>query len=280
MHDKLRSLTTVIALTAGLSMSAALHAQAIATPPATTVVVVPAPAAEVKPPPDPYTITGNFGIYSQYIFRGLRQTDGKPAFQGGFDYAHTNGWYMGTWGSNISWIHDLGTVCDHGCSLEWDFYGGWKYAINDDWGTDLGVLYYFYPGSYIDGAINPSTTEVYAAISWKWLSFKFSDTLGNTFGVANAKGTYYADLSANFPLNDIFTLNAHVGSQQYHGSNNGVSNSDALSYTDWKLGITWVYNGYNIGAYYTDSNSKDEGYTIAGRNIGKSTGVLFVQKTF
>src|SRR6266508_4291072 len=96
----------------------------------------PAPAA---PAPD-YTLTGNFGIYSQYIFRGLTQTDAKPAFQGGFDYTHKSGVYLGTWGSNISWLHDAG-VCNHGCSLEWDMYGGWKYAINDDWGTDIGVGY-------------------------------------------------------------------------------------------------------------------------------------------
>lgn len=268
MHAKLRSLGSAIAVTAALSMSAVVQAQ------------TPAPAAEVKPPADPYTITGNFGIYSQYVFRGLTQTDGKPAFQGGFDFTHTNGWYAGTWGSNISWIHDQGSAspCDHGCSLEWDLYGGYRYAINDDWGTDVGVLYYFYPGSYLPGAIKPNTTEVYASIAWKWLSLKFSDSLTNTFGVSDAKGTYYLDLSANYPINDVLTLNAHVGTQQYHG--NGGSNDDAFSYTDWKLGVTWVYNGYNIGAYWTDSNAKDAGYTIANRNIGDSTGVVFVQKTF
>ncbi|MGH7489286.1 MAG: TorF family putative porin, partial [bacterium] len=45
-------------------------------------------APDAKPadakPPEPYTITGNFGIYSQYVFRGLTQTDQKPALQGGF----------------------------------------------------------------------------------------------------------------------------------------------------------------------------------------------------
>src|SRR6476660_8668967 len=121
----------------------------------------PAAAAEAKPD---YTITGNFGIYSQYVFRGLTQTDRKPAAQGGFDYANTNGIYVGTLASNISWLHDAG-VCNHGCSLEWDIYGGWKYAINEDWGTDIGVLYYYYPGSYVAGATKPDTTEDYGAIS-------------------------------------------------------------------------------------------------------------------
>ncbi len=233
----------------------------------------PAPAPEVKPD---YTITGNFGIYSQYVFRGLTQTDRKPAFQGGFDYANTNGIYVGTWGSNISWLHDAG-VCNHGCSLEWDIYGGWKYAINDDWGTDIGVLYYYYPGSYVDGATKPDTTEVYGAISWKWVSLKYSYSVDHTFGVPDTAG--YVDLSANYPINDAWTLNAHVGHQDYQGSTNGVSNN-VFDYTDWKLGVTWVVNGYNIGAYYTDTNAKDAGYTLAGRNIGKATGTVFLQKTF
>src|SRR5512137_2066927 len=63
------------------------------------------PKAEATKAPEPdYTLTGNFGIYSQYIFRGLTQTDAKPAAQGGFDYAHKNGLYVGTWLSNISWL--------------------------------------------------------------------------------------------------------------------------------------------------------------------------------
>ena len=58
-----------------------------------------APAADAKPAEakPPYTITGNFGLFSQYIFRGLGQTGRKPAAQGGFDFAHESGFYAGTW---------------------------------------------------------------------------------------------------------------------------------------------------------------------------------------
>lgn len=230
-------------------------------------------------PAEPYAITGNFGIYSQYIFRGLTQTGQKPAFQGGFDFAHRNGIYLGAWGSNISWLHDLGVV-NHGGSLEWDLYGGYKYAINDDWGTDVGILYYYYPGSYLPGVTKPDTTEIYVAGSWKWASLKYSHSVDDAFGIPNSKNSWYLDLSANYPINDTLTLNAHVGRQQYKGSNGGVNNGDALNYTDWKLGVTWVVAGYNVGAYYTDTNAKDAGYVIAGRNIGKATGTVFVQKTF
>src|SRR6185436_12220424 len=127
-------------------------------------LATPAPAQTAAPadakPPEPFTFTGNFGIYSQYVFRGLTQTDRKPAFQGGFDVAHTSGFYAGTWGSNISWLHDAGVV-SHGGSLEWDFYGGYKQTFADDWGIDAGVLQYYYPGSYLPGVTNPDTTELY-----------------------------------------------------------------------------------------------------------------------
>ena len=47
-----------------------------------------------------------------------------------------------------------------------------------------------------------------------------------------------------------------------------------------KLGVTGLVAGYNLGAYYGDTNAKDSGYPIAGRNMGKSTGTVFIQKTF
>src|SRR5579862_8738034 len=66
----------------------------------------PAPAADAKPadakPAEPNSVTGSFGIYSQYIFRGLSQTDEKPAFQGGFDFAPTNGIDLGNIGAYCS----------------------------------------------------------------------------------------------------------------------------------------------------------------------------------
>src|SRR5215218_7692892 len=84
----------------------------------------PALAGAADPPPE-HTLTGNVGLFSQYIFRGLTQTDREPALQGGFDYAHSSGFYAGTWASNISWLRDAGAYRSGG-SLEWDFYGGWK----------------------------------------------------------------------------------------------------------------------------------------------------------
>src|ERR1043165_6505878 len=83
-----------------LAVAAFLPAAVLAqTPP-------PAPAPAAPPAPD-YTLTANVGLFSEYIFRGISQTGGKPAVQGGFDWTHSSGFYFGTWASNISWLEDF-----------------------------------------------------------------------------------------------------------------------------------------------------------------------------
>ena len=82
-------------------------------------------AAQAAEPEPEHKLTGNIGLYSEYVFRGLSQTDGDPAIQGGFDYAHSSGLYLGTWASNVSWLKDFDAYSGGG-SMEWDFYGGFK----------------------------------------------------------------------------------------------------------------------------------------------------------
>ena len=67
------------------TLLAALLAAGVAAP---ALAQTPAPAeAEAGP----YTLTANVGLFSSYRFRGIDQTYGKPALQGGFDYAHSSG---------------------------------------------------------------------------------------------------------------------------------------------------------------------------------------------
>lgn len=95
------------------------------------------PAAEPAKASEPdYTLTGNIGIFSQYVFRGVSQTDEKPAVQGGFDWTHKNGFYLGTWGSNISWLSD--GQPNVSAPLEWDLYGGYRGSLPSDFGYDIG----------------------------------------------------------------------------------------------------------------------------------------------
>jgi uncharacterized protein (TIGR02001 family) len=78
--------------------------------------------------------------FSSYRFRGIDQTYGQPALQGGIDYSHESGIYVGNWNSNVN----SGAGFAEG-NLEMDFYGGWKKSFGD-FGLDLGAIYYYYPG--------------------------------------------------------------------------------------------------------------------------------------
>ena len=250
-----------------------------------------------QPPASPHTLTGNVGLFSQYIFRGLTQTNGEPALQGGFDYSHESGFYVGTWGSNISWLQDGGAYRSGG-SLELDIYGGFKGNFGkSDFGYDVGLLYYWYPGDVNPGCSvgtvscpKADTLELYGALSWKWLSAKLSYSLDDkTFGVPDSRGTYYFDVTANFPVpNTKLTLIAHYGMQKYDGQNPGAASNDTLfSYDDWKLGVSYsLPKDFTVGAFYTDTSSVNTagyGSSPAGpypKDISKGTGTIFIQKTF
>lgn len=263
-------------------------------------------------PASAHTVTGNIAFTTQYVFRGLTQTNGKPALQGGLDYAHTSGFYAGSWLSNISWFTDQnngtksapvalsspGGGRSNSATLEWDIYGGFKNSFADNWTYDVGGLYYYYPGTYDNlGAYRkPNTFEVYGAIGYKWVTLKYSRGVSNhTFGVNEGKGASYLDLSALVPLGESgFNLQAHIGRQKYPGDANagywGASggNNSYFDYTDYKLGLTKDYSGFTYGLAYTYANTKDaapDNETTAylnafGKNTGRSRLALSVARSF
>jgi len=242
----------------------------------------------------PHTLTGNVGIFSQYIFRGLKQTNGEPAIQGGFDYSHSSGLYAGVWASNISWLRDGGSYSGGG-SGEFDFYGGFRNSIGKtDFTYDIGLLQYWYPGDTAPGFVKADTLEMYGALGWKWISAKYSYSLNNkTFGVSDSRGTWYMDLTATVPFgNTGLTGIAHYGKQKFEGQVAGstLSNDTLCSYEDWKLGLNYALpKDFTIGAFYTDTSGANSlcygatGDVPAGaypKNIAKGTGTVFIQKTF
>jgi uncharacterized protein (TIGR02001 family) len=258
-----------------------------------------APAA--APPPPPYTFTGNMSLVSDYRFRGITQTFGKPALQGGFDFSHESGFYLGNWDSAVN----MGAGFPGG-NLEMDFYGGWKNTWGD-WGLDVGDIYYYYPGTNAGATIPNSpfnnrtgiiasgkvhNNEVYIAGSWKWISLKYSLATSNYFSAPGTKNSGYLDLSANYDLGDGWGVNGHVGSLRFKSEING-------NYTDWKIGVTKDLSGWVLGASYIDTNAKgscspaainqfycfNNGSFNAGipdktKNAGNGTVVLSVSKTF
>jgi len=223
----------------------------------TLLSVSPAGAADAAAV-SPHTFTGNATLASEYLYRGIAQTRGKPAIQGGFDYAHASGFYAGVWGSSISWIGDA--VAGSSANVELDVYGGYKGSMGGDLGYDVGVLTYNYPGSgkTLGGTIlDQDTTELYAALSWKWLTLKYSHSTTALFGWAKTgtsldktTGSGYLELNAAYDLGDGWGISGHAGHQKVKG------NTDA-SYSDYKLGVSKDLGVGVLGLAYSTTNAKD-----------------------
>ena len=228
----------------------------------------PAVASAQTAAPAASPITGNVMLTSDYLFRGISQSNGKPAIQGGFDYANASGLYLGTWGSSISWVSDgNGSV---NAPVEIDVYGGYKNSFaGGDWSYDVGVLTYNYPGTYPAGFVKPDTTEIYGALGWKWLSLKYSSVISShIFGASTStggdtRGSGYLDLSGSFDMGKGIGASANVGHQT-------IKDNSTLSYTDWKLGVSKDLGFGSLGLTYTSTDAKNCAYcNLFGRDLAK-----------
>jgi uncharacterized protein (TIGR02001 family) len=246
----------------------------------------PAPAE----PTSPHTFTGNVAVATDYRFRGISQTFRRPAIQGGFDYSHSSGFYVGNWNSNVS-----GVQFPNGGSIEMDFYGGYKFEPIKDVNLDVGVLYYYYPGSSVaTTGTKFNNGEVYFGGTYKWFSAKYSYGVTDYFGLkdttapvyaftpltpnGNSKGSGYLDLNANFEVLEKTTLTFHVGRQT-------VRNYSALNYTDYKVAIARDFGFATVSLAGITTDADKAFWTAANavgnsRNLGTATAVLSVSKTF
>ncbi len=262
-----------------LSLSAALAASLAAQSPA------PPPAAPAPPAPPSllgFAVTGYTTLGSQYIFRGLTQTDGKPTVQAELDLVHPSGFYVSAALSNITWISDSFSSGPVSAGVEVDLFGGYKWGFAKDWTLDVGLYRYLYPGDYkaVPG-YTPNTTEAYLGLSYAWASLKYSRVVSDgNFGVAKASGSSYIDLSLAFPLGESgWTILAHGGKTTYNTSESAVNS--LFDYTDYKLGIAKEIKGYTFALAGTNADTKDAGYrNLLGRNIGKDRVTLTIAKTF
>ena len=135
--------------------------------------------AEVK---SDWSVTGNAGLFSDYRFRGISQTDKKPAFQGGFDIGHASGFYVGNWNSNIDSALLQRRQHRDGFLRRLQVAGSAHVAL------DFGVLYYYYPGSGAGGTSKIDNTELYVSAGFGPVSAKYSQAVSDFFGVARFEG--------------------------------------------------------------------------------------------
>jgi len=173
--------------------------------------------------------SGNVAITSDYVWRGVTQSAGDFAIQGGFDYS--NGmFYAGTWASNV----DFGDATD--TNIEWD----------------VGVIYYAYPDS---SDTDLDFTEIYGALSYGLTeqlgvggSVNYDPDNQNTFIEANAA----------FAANDFFSIDGQVGNYSFDGGDD---------YTMFALGATTSFEGFDLDLRFWSNDIATTGLTPADADL-------------
>lgn len=245
-----------------------------------------APAfAEEAAAPAEHTFTANIGAVTNYVFRGITQSQHQPAIQGGVDYAHSSGIYVGTWASSIEWVNRRDFVYQKDNNIELDLYAGYKGAIGD-FSYDVGAIRYFYPGDFTtstDALVTANTTEAYISGSWKYFTLKYNRALtsfigwGGTSSENKSKGSDYIDLTMTYPIDETLNVIAHIGHQN-------VKNNSFASYNDIKLGVTKDFGFAVVGLAYTATDADHKllngDYNFSGKNAGKQVLAASITKTF
>ena len=235
---------------------------------ALALVATASPALAQEAPPKPFTFSGSVGLVSDYRFRGVSQSDKDMAVQGGLTVTHESGFYVGTWGSNLSGWGTFG-----GSNMELDLIGGVKVPVGG--GTlDVGLTWYMYPG----GASETDFAEPYVKLSGTAGPVNLTagvayapkqQALGRWYftGADAAAGIYndpgdrednlyvWGDVSAGVP-NTGLTLKGHLG---YSEGNKGLGpNATSVAptgkYLDWVVGADYVIGPVTLGISYVDTD--------------------------
>ena len=225
-------------------------------------------AAAPAPAPAPDPLSFNIALTTNYKFRGqdqvqTRTNQFKPALQGGFDYAFSNGFYIGNWNSTVDFRDP---VENKRAGLEIDLYGGYKWNIGE-FGLDVGALQYYYPG-----ATKANTTEVYLGASYGPFTAKYSNTVsrgyfGTGYLTNDGRGTQYFNVGFSKEVVPNWTLKASLGQTTYR---NAVKAAGVPNYTDYSIGASYDFgSGLSLAGYVQGASNKNS-YSYPAPNGTKS----------
>lgn len=229
----------------------------------TLLAVAAALAATAVPTIASAQLAFNAAVVTDYRYRGVSQSQLKPALSGGVDYA-AGGFYVGAWASTIQWIKKAGGDAN----LEIDIYAGYKGELMKGVGYDVGVLTYIYPSNKLSPSAN--TTELYGAATVGPATLKYSHAVTNLFAAADSKNSYYLDLSAGFDVGG-FMVTPHVGYQKI---------KNVLSYTDYALTVSKDFSGFVPSLAIVGTDLKKSEATLDGKFLGKTALVLGLKYNF
>ena len=216
-----------------------------------TAAFADAPAA---PTPE-ITITGSAAIVSQYKFRGLTQSDNKPAVQATFTVADKSGFYISMWGS--SGASSTAYYASPNEGTEIDIYGGYTHALGNSGVTFDGGLYgYIYPNvtAYNLFEVYGSLSKAYGPVTAKvGLNWAPKQDYFTTAGTATKYSVYeYGELSYTPASLSALTVHTHLG-------HTGGGLNFVKEYLDYAVGVSYKVKAltFDISAVGTNISKSD-----------------------
>ncbi|SCW73944.1 conserved hypothetical protein [Sphingobium faniae] len=241
---------------------------------AAALAVFSLPAFAQDDPVPALTVSGSAAVVTDYRFRGASQTDKRFAIQGGITITHESGFYVSTWGSSID------DYVANGSDQEIDLIAGFSRTVGAAT-FDLGVLYYYYPGSHgantdfvepyasVKGTFGPATAKLTVNYAPKTRALTLD-------GVHKEDNLYVAgDLSASIP-NTPLGVSAHLG---HSWGPSYLIIGSGKEYTDWSIGATYTWDHLTFGVSYVDTD-KAAYSGPGGRNISKAGVVGSITASF
>ena len=222
----------------------------------------------------PHGVSANITATSDYVYRGITQTDGSPAFQGGLDYEYSGdafpvGFYAGIWGSNTD-FNDGGDA-----TLEVDYYGGFVGEMAGT-GIDWTVCfnYYDYPGS--DSGNNYGFFEYGAGLGYTFKELEFSPELrmrvwisDNFFGDTGDAVYLYPTLGLSLP----YDLGLELGY--------GYQDVDGIGeYEHVLVGLSKGWNDFTFDLTYSDTFDAGDDFCAGGSDLCDNALVFTVARSF
>lgn len=189
---------------------------------------------------------------TDYMFRGVSQTDNGPALQLGLDYAHDSGLLAGLFFSNVDY--------DSAANREQDVYIGFSKDINADFGVDGYAWYYGYHG---ESNLNYPEYNLGAHYQWFDARYWYSDDYAGTGG-----DQHYLEASVTIPVHDSFSLGLRTGKTRF---DNSIGLDD---YRDYSLSLSTSYQGIDMQLLATHTDTNQFG------KLGDSRLVLMVSHSF
>ncbi len=189
-------------------------------------------------------ITASVSMTTDYVFRGLSQSDGEAAIQGSFDF--TNGmFYAGVWGSSVNFGATSPTDT---ASMELDAYVGITPTTGPvSW--DLAVVGYFYPNA--DDSVGfGGELDYYEGIVGASIDVSEQFSLGGEVAFspeyfAAAGDALYVGINGAFAFNDATSVSGEYGNQDV----------DLLGdYDTWNVGVSHAMHGFTFDLRYHDTD--------------------------